>query len=255
MKSTITNPENSTLNGIETSGKSLKKKAFMKLTLVFLALLIVGTKMQAQVSAYLFTSTSGTYSPITGTQLNTAAWDDEYFAPITLPFTFTYNQILFTTVSVNSNGYITLGGVSNPQSNSCGLQNASCSFNSIAAYASDLQGNATSTISYTTIGLSPNRQFIVQWKDCDHYGNSFVNHWNFQIVLNETSNIVQVIWGTNTDATTMGANNCAYVSTESGDCGLLGSSTTDFNIRSATNGTNTYATSTDDLTLTAVCNM
>ena len=113
-----------------------------------------------------------------------------------------------------------------------------------------------SSIQYSTIGTAPNRQFVVQWADCDHYNTSAaVNHWNFQIILNETTNTIQVVWGTSTDVGTFGANNCAATFLESGDVGLLGSLNTDFNLRSVTNGTNTWATSAAGLSLTNVCNM
>ncbi len=210
---------------------------------------------KAQVSNYTFASSTGTYTPITGHGIMYGSWDDNYMAPITLPFNFNYNQIPFNTVSVNCNGYITFGNASNPSSNACGLQNTSCSFYSIAAYAADLQGSSVSNIMDTVIGTTPNRKFIVQWTDCDHYGNNNADHWSFQIVLYETTNVIQVIYGPCTTVNTMGANTCSYTSLESGDCGLLGGAYYDFNLRSVTNGTNTWATSAAGTTIADVCNM
>ena len=251
MNLPLLSPKKSSLRGIKNIQKTVLNFALI-LCFFFLA---AQQNSIAQVANYTFTSTAGTYSSITGTTLIAVAWDDNYLAPVSLPFTFVYNQVSYTTVGVNTNGYITMGGSSNPTSNACGLQNGGCSPNSIAAYASDLQGSSTSSITYTTTGVTPNRKFIVQWNDCDHYGNNFTDHWNFQIVLNETSNTVQVIWGICTAAVTMGANACSYGYTESGDCGLLGSSAGDFNLRAVTNGTNTFATSVAGTTIADVCNM
>ena len=208
---------------------------------------------QATVGNYTFAASNGTYTPIAGTSFKTGLWDDGSSALITIPFTFVYNGTSYTTLAINPNGFITMGSI--PADVYCGLQSSAP--NSIAGYGTDLVGStATSSIQYTTSGLSPNRQFIIQWSDCDHYnaaGNS--NHWNFQIILNETSNTVQVVYGSCVTVTTLGPNTCSDVATESGDVGLLGPNTTDFNIRKVTNGTNTWAASIAGGAINAVCNL
>lgn len=225
----------------------------MKKILSALLILSLPLFSNASVGGYSFASSTGVYTPISGTVFYSGAgWDDGSSSLITMPFTFVYNGSNFTSLGINANGFITLGAV--PADGYCGLQSSPP--NSIAGYGTDLVGaSAASSIQYTTIGTAPNRQFVIQWADVDHYGNSNVNHWNFQIVLSEGTNLVQVIFGPCTDVTTMVANTCADSNTESGDVGLLGSSTTDFNIRSVTNGSNTWATSIAGLNLNAVCNM
>ncbi len=208
----------------------------------------------ALVSNYTFSSSTTNYIAVTGTTLFTGTWDDGVSTLLTIPFTFIYNGTAYTSLGVSSNGFITLGSVPGSSTVYCGLQGAGA--NSIAGYGTDLvNASATSTIIYGSRGSAPNRQFVIQWTDCDHYGNASANHWSFQIILNETTNTVQVVWGTTTDATTMGANTCADVATESGNIGLLGSNTQDFNIRSVTNATNAWASSAAGTALTAVCNM
>jgi hypothetical protein len=225
---------------------------WMRRSMLMLSVLVASFKSAtASVSNYSFTSSSGNYVAITGTTLFSGTWDDNTSSLLTIPFTFTYNNVAYTTVGVNTNGFITMGAV--PASVYCGLQSSAP--NSIAAYGTDLVGSSTSTIQYATRGSSPNRQFVVQWADVDHWNNANADHWYFQIILNETSNTVQVVWGASTDAVTMVANTCADVATESGDVGLLGASTADFNIRKVTNGTNTWATSTAGINLSDVCNM
>ncbi len=223
----------------------------------FFALMIILSAFlpaKAFVSGYTFSSSTTNYTAITGTTLFTGTWDDGVSTLLTIPFTFTYNGTAYTSLGVCTNGFITMGSVPASSTVYCGLQAAG--LNSIAGYGTDLvNASATSTIIYGSRGTAPNRQFVIQWTDCDHYNNASANHWTFQIILNETSNTVQVVWGPTTDATTTGANTCADVSTESGNIGLLGGSASDFNIRSVTNGTNTWATSIAGAALTAVCNM
>ncbi len=226
------------------------KKVLYYLLCVIVLLTSVRTA-KATVANYTFASSGGNYSVITGTTLFSGAWDDNASSLLTIPFSFTYNNIAYTTISVSTNGFITMGAV--PATVYCGLQTSA--LNSIAGYGTDLVGSSASTIKYTTRGATPNRQFVVQFTDCDHYNNANADHWTFQIILNETSNTVQVVWGTSTDAVMMGANTCSDAATESGNVGLLGSTVTDFNIRSVTNATNTWATSAVGGALTAVCNM
>ena len=225
------------------------KKIFRTAALLFVVLYNVNGA-SASVNNYTFASSSGTYTPIAGTVLFSGTWDDSDSPLLTIPFSFSYNGNNYSTLGVNSNGFITLGALTNTVY--CGLQTSAP--NSIAGYGTDLSGNAGSTIQYATTGVAPNRQFVVQWTDCKQFFQT-TDHYTFQIILNETTNTVQVVWGTVTAVTTTGANNCDDVATESGNVGLKGSSNADFNIRSVTNGTNTWATSVNDGVLSSVCNM
>ena len=128
-------------------------------------LLLSSTPSKATVSSYTFAMSGGNYVPITGTTLYSGTWDDGASALITIPFTFTYNNTGYTTLSVTPNGFITLGAVPGGTLY-CGLQTAPS--NSIAGYGTDLVGaSATSSIQYATTGSSPNRKFIIQWTDCE----------------------------------------------------------------------------------------
>ena len=227
-------------------------KLTLKIKLFFIICALLSTQTFAQLSTYTFSSSAGTYIPITGTTLFGGGWDDGASILLNIPFTFNYNNVNYTMVSVGANGFITLGTQAINQGY-CGL--ASGMFNSIAGYCTDLKGSPTSSILYTTRGVSPNRQFVAQWTDCDHWNNSNLNHWTFQIILNETSNAVQVVWGNSTEATFMGPNNCVDAVNESGDVGLIGNSIADFNTRMVTNGVNTWATSVAGTIIGDVCNM
>ena len=217
---------------------------------VLVLLLAIGAR--ASVSGYTFAASTTNYVPITGTNVVSGTWDDTNSSLITLPFTFNYNNTAYTTVGISTNGFITLGAVTTTVY--CGLQTAPA--NSIAGYGTDfVNASATSSVSYTTSGSSPDRRFIVQWSDCDHYNNSQQNHISFQVILNETTNTVQVIYGPITMATTFGPNTCSDVNTESGNVGLLGASTADFNLRKVTNGTHTWAATAPGEVISDVCNL
>ncbi len=215
---------------------------------------------KAQVNAYTFSQLSGTYTAITGgTVLGGTANDDERFVdPAALAggtvltgvgfpigFNFTFNGTTFDRFAVNANGWIVLGrsalspSVNITSSSSYTAISATTTTtppelaNRIAAFARDLQGQVGSELRFETTGTAPNRVLVVQWANYRRFlatGNNF----NFQIRLTETSNIVEVVYGTFT--TTETTANTAQV-------GLRGVNNTDFNNRSVANGTNTWATS------------
>ncbi|MBL0012210.1 MAG: hypothetical protein IPP30_00130 [Flavobacterium sp.] len=234
------------------------KQLLAKLHFLIFLFLIFPNHTHAIVGNYTFASSSGTYTALAGgtTLVSGTTWDDQVSTLLTIPFSFTYNNVAYTTLGINANGFITLGAVST-SGFYCGLQTSAA--NSIAGYGTDLVGaTATSTIKYGVIGTAPNRKYVIQWTECKHWNGAATDSYTFQIVLNETSNTVQVVWGPVTSASTMGANACADTATESGSVGLLGNSNLDFNLRSITNGAvsgNTWAASIAGTAINAVGNM
>ncbi len=80
------------------------------------------------------------------------------------------------------------------------------------------------TIRYETIGTAPNRKLVVQWSKFSRWATSGPSDYmNFQIVLNETSNNVDIIY------------DFPYVNTSgTHQVGLRGASSADFNNRATT---------------------
>ena len=104
-------------NSIETLNKYIyimnkinnKKKKLNRSANVFICCFMVMMSFaafnnaNAQVSAYTFSYSAGTYTPISGTIDTSGTWDDGNSALITLPFTFNYNGYPYTTVGINWN--------------------------------------------------------------------------------------------------------------------------------------------------------
>jgi len=151
------------------------------------------------ISAYSFSASSGTYTAVTGTTISTTTWDDQSTtAVLPIGFTFTYGGTAFTNFGVNNNGFIQLG--SNPVSSYTPISSLTTG-NIIAPFARDLQGQAGSSIQYTTSGSAPNRVLVVQWTNYRRYGGTGQSY-NFQIKLYEGTNSVQFVYGTFTPNTT-----------------------------------------------------
>ncbi len=211
-------------------------------SILFTALFVLATNSYAQVSTYTFSQSTGTYTAITGgTVIHASGWDDAV-ASATIPFSFTINGIAYTSVSVNSNGYATFGSTVSGATSSTPISATTAFAAAISAFGRDIISNS-STIEYGTTGTAPNRKFVIQWNNARRYslGAIIGDVLNFQIVLNETTNVIDIVYGT-----------CTATSTTSYICqvGLRGAANTDFNNRStATN----WAATTAGASNTASC--
>uniref|UniRef100_UPI004047AD58 fibronectin type III domain-containing protein n=1 Tax=Flavobacterium sp. TaxID=239 RepID=UPI004047AD58 len=210
-----------------------------KITLILFALFTCW-QINAQVSSYGFSQNNGTYSEITGgTVLGVATNDDDNFNANPIGFSFVFNGITYTQFSVNANGFIALGATitSSYTAISSGATN-----NIISALNGDLNGSATGELSYQLSGTAPNQVLTVQWKNYRHY-NATGDANNFQIKLYETTNVVDVVYGTFTQNAT----------SRTRQVGLRGASNADFNNRSTTtdwSATTAGATNNASCTLT-----
>ncbi len=221
--------------------------------LLFTLTLLTPMLTQAQVATnYNFSSTSGTYTPITGgTVLGLATNDDTSFgsgAAFPIGFPFSYSGTAMTHFAVQSNGYIALGTsvATSISSSYTAISDGFGTDNIICAFNADLQGQATTgELSYLLTGTTPNRTLVVQWKNYSFWSSSPANgNFDFQIRLNETSNTINIVYGTFTSIPTRSS----FQSVPS--VGLRGVGNTDYNNRTTT--TNWSAT-TAGVANTDVC--
>ncbi len=219
-----------------TSGNSQSNKYFMRKLYVLSMLLMAGLFLNktsiAQVSNYTFAASSGTYSPITGTTVHAAGWDDAVSA-VPIGFSFTFNGVTYTTCSVNSNGYITFGTTVSSSSTYVPISDNTGYGGAISAWGRDLQAQPAATtglVQYSSTG----GVFTLQWSDTRRYYGSTANaeRINFQIKLYQTTNVIQVVYGTWSNAIS------ATSTIVGGQVGLRGASNTDFNNLSVVSGGN-----------------
>lgn len=195
----------------------------MKKITLLIMLFVSIFNANAQVVAYGFSQSSGTYTEITGgTVLGAEASDDQRFvnpADLTgtaglstgvgfpIGFNFVYNGAVYDRFAVNNNGWISLGmsslGTSavniNTSSAYTPLSSTATTVSDdlvarIAGLGRDLQGQVGSTLRFELSGTAPNQVLTIQWKNYRKFtatGDAF----NFQIKLYETTNVVQVVYG------------------------------------------------------------
>lgn len=218
------------------------KKFTFKYFIVF-AMLLGLQKLSAQLVAnYNFSQSSAAYTPITGaTALGSSANDDETFDNIPIGFTFNFAGSNFTQVSVSANGYIKPGfGIVNFAFSP--ISDFSADDTIISALGADIEANG-GNLDYKTIGTAPNQIFVVQWTNYTSFGNSDL--LNFQIRLYQTSNIVEVHYG----SFFVDVNDIYEV----GLRGVLFNN--DFNNREVLNFSNTWATSTAGVSSSDFCEL
>lgn len=100
---------------------------------------------------------------------------------------------------------------------------------------------ANGEMRFETIGVAPNRVCVIQWSRARKFGASN-DSYDFQIRLNETTNVIDVVYGTVVNGTT----------TNTIQVGLRGPANTDFNNRTTTTN---WATTTAGATNAATCSI
>ncbi len=173
-------------------------KKFTILITLFFASIMLAMSQTTPVEHYVFTQAEETYTEISG---GTVHGDNtnyqSFFNGIELGFTFNFDAVDYTTISIQSNGFIKMGSSfsgSNPYSPLS--TSSSYGFNTICAYASRIKSCDDGELMSITEGTAPNRVFTVQWKNYNRGGTpSADERVNFQIKLYETSNKIELVYG------------------------------------------------------------
>jgi len=126
------------------------------------------------VSNYVFTSSSGTYTAISGgTVLGSTSNDDDNFTALSIGFNLTYDATVYTQFSVNVNGFIALGSTI---SSSYTALSSGTTNNIIAAFNYDIESRTDGELSYQLSGTSGNRVMTIQWKNYQRWTTGAANN-------------------------------------------------------------------------------
>lgn len=128
------------------SDNFLKTKRCWHRWLMFYVVLLMSASNYAQVSDYLFSQENGTYQSIiydgtivSGSVATISDYNDTKGWNLTLPFSFKFNNIHYTSIYVNSNGGATFGTVTNTGGSL--LSSSGLYSGAIAVMNRDLRGN------------------------------------------------------------------------------------------------------------------
>lgn len=217
-----------------------RKRKLNLLTALILSFILSCESLNAQVSAYSFSQSSGTFTAISGGTVlgaatgNTASTNlGSGIFPVTLPFNFNFNGISHNSINVSANGFISFGsvvpttGYSSPISGTTAYDGAVAAWGRSISSFFDVNGR-TGSISWATEGTAPNREVVIQWSNFRTNSATAVTSvysFSFQIRLQETSNTVKVVY----DSGSFLVGSTAV--SGSAQVGLRGSSNSDFNNR------------------------
>ena len=182
-------------------------------------------------------SVAGTYVDLgsNGAIIPTANFDDANSSAQDIGFSFNYNCQTFNQFILNTNGFIKLGNTppssaalffDGAQTYGNGVFNStdSADVNLIAVFNHDLMaGTGTPEYRLYTIGTAPYRVCTIQFKNVRDKTTAPAQQYDnmqFQIILYETSNIIEFVYGYWTPS----ANASAY---KTSACGLKGSGSAD----------------------------
>ncbi|MBW6514963.1 MAG: choice-of-anchor J domain-containing protein [Candidatus Syntrophosphaera sp.] len=170
----------------------MKKITFLVFALLFSAALATAQDIVGYVFA---TSTAGSFQDMsTGTTVISPAglYLDDYVSPVSnIGFTFVYAGTDYTQFSANSNGQMRLG----PSSVS---QFAFPAFNQALLHPlfGDLALHSNGRLHYKVFGSAPDRVLAVEWDGLLIPFGYVANLSRMQVLLHETSNQIEFIYGT-----------------------------------------------------------
>lgn len=217
-------------------------KKLVQTVVALLCLLGVSAVSHAQVATnYIFSQvdTGLTYTPLTiGRNPTTLpGFTNSPLVVANIGFNFIFNGNSYTQTTITDNGFITFGSTQplntavNPISGNLGYAGA------ISAFGFNLQDAVTNTnyasppfseVSYQTLGVSPNRIFVVQYQNVVRRTLGNVNGLlNMQIKLYETTNVIETVYDTFNPTVPL------LAGTGAGQVGLRGATNADFNNRTA----------------------
>lgn len=157
----------------------------------------VGSISAQGVASYTFTSTNGTFTPLSaGTALTIQSGDadDGRYLPVPIGFTFNFDDTNYTQVGTCTNGWMSFVPATNfARNNDLDGTGGGATRPFVAPFFDD-HDMVSGSVSYQLSGTAPNRVFTMQWLNArwDYLGTAPAI--SFQAKLYETTNRVQFVY-------------------------------------------------------------
>jgi Ig-like domain CHU_C associated/Secretion system C-terminal sorting domain len=156
------------------------------------------TNLTAIANPVTFNLSTTACSPVStaGTNAFATNCDDCVTGEIPIGFPFTFFNNVYNTVAISSNGIIGFGGLTFTGFSPFTIPASGVPNNYIAGYFCDIDIRYGGTITYQTIGVAPNRKFVVSYTNVVPYNigsSAGTGTASFQIVINENGSF-QIIF-------------------------------------------------------------
>lgn len=149
----------------------------------------------SQVSSYVFTALSGTYTELSAATEVTILEDDEALSTaIPVGFNFVYNNVSYSQVQVSTNGWLSFATTQADPFYVNSLVNANTIRPALYPLWDDLTGYWDGLAYYQTSGVPGSRVFTFEWRRYDWQLGAVAAVISFQVKLFEGSNIIQYIY-------------------------------------------------------------
>ena len=171
------------------------KVGFYLATLLLFVLSFTRINAQSLANYTFATSTSGSLQDMTGaTTLITGNNDDTGVPVFAIGFDFYFMGTKYTHISANSNGQARLHTSSGATAIGGSAVTAFSAGNAtfaLMAGDNELNNGMTSLV----VGTAPNRKFVIEWNQFYAFYNDITNSGNMQMILNESTGVVEYIYG------------------------------------------------------------
>ena len=163
--------------------------------LLFLLISLTGllSKSDGQnITNYVFTASTGTFTAIGGTTPGGAGTVDEgYFNSIPFGFDFWYLGNRYTTISASTNGWLALGGAITNATPVNNLASGGSPRPILAPLWDDLNIGAQVNVTYLTTGVFGSRVFTIQFLNNLWQANATGNNISYQVKLYESTGKIE----------------------------------------------------------------
>ena len=173
-----------------TTDRVMKRNRTNIFCIIVIAFILLFSKSNFAQLAYNVNITNASYTSLTNAATVVQyKQDDQLTENIAIPFQFYFDAVEYSTLKISSNGWLSFGKNISSNANSNNLSNSSLAVSPpiIAPYWDDL---FTDSIKVIVVGNSPNRKFIIEWKNV-HCSNHEAADLSFQAILSETKNTIE----------------------------------------------------------------
>jgi hypothetical protein len=148
----------------------------------------VDLNLHTATDSFGYTCAAGSSSFVSASTVLALTGDDNMLQ-ISLPFTMSYYGHPYTSAWVTTNGSVHFA---NPGSGSAYFRTSIPSDDApnsvLAPFWDDLMIDASSSVRTSTLGTSPNRQFVIEWRNATFY-NGTTNRINFETIMYENGDV------------------------------------------------------------------
>jgi hypothetical protein len=131
------------------------------------------------------------YAPVAAGGTTLTLSDDQLFGTVPIGFIFGFYCTNYIDVFVSSNGFLSFSATAGTGATTQTIPNALNPNNVIAAGWSNLYPSGGGTINYQTIGVSPNRRFVLSYTGIPYCCGTTAAVTS-QIILYETTNVIEI---------------------------------------------------------------